>query len=496
MYSRTYDAQRFSPLEFVNRRNVSQLKTAWTKEMPNGQPREHPHRLSGRDVSRPAGRVGLARSNATNGDAALGIQARHDAGVADEDARDLSRPGLLRRAGRLHRRARRGDRQSAVGNEDRRRHDVGPGRHRRQSAHRPHVRGDAEELLHLGARRADRRRKPGSSTPPPETTTRAARAGAARRKTSGSRRRGDCRATTIRSLKLIYWGVANPTPNTRMDTARRQVRRDSVHRAGRSVQQLDAGASIRRRASWSWYYQHLPGDDWDEDYTHERTLLRTAVRPDPKFVKWINPDIRRGEQRDVAVMVGEGGGIFALDRRNGQFLWANPFPFDAPNFLISNVDGKTGKVTINKDLVFTRPGRAPRHLLLEHAQLLADGVPSASERAVRAVGRQLPRHDVGHSRATDGKPAVHEKRAESRAKAVKPEEFGGLAKINMETGEIQHIYKGRAPGQRRRAGDGRRPRVLGRSRRQVPGVRRRRPARFCGKRRSADRSTTARSPTR
>ena len=27
-----------------------------------------------------------------------------------------------------------------------------------------------------------------------------------------------------------------------------------------------------------WYYQHLPGDDWDEDYTHERTLLRTAVR--------------------------------------------------------------------------------------------------------------------------------------------------------------------------------------------------------------------------
>ena len=36
MYSRTYDAQRFSPLEFVNRRNVSQLKTAWTKEMGTG----------------------------------------------------------------------------------------------------------------------------------------------------------------------------------------------------------------------------------------------------------------------------------------------------------------------------------------------------------------------------------------------------------------------------------------------------------------------------
>ena len=36
MYSRTYDAQRFSPLEFINRRNVSQLKTAWTRPMANG----------------------------------------------------------------------------------------------------------------------------------------------------------------------------------------------------------------------------------------------------------------------------------------------------------------------------------------------------------------------------------------------------------------------------------------------------------------------------
>ena len=93
-------------------------------------------------------------------------------------------------------------------------------------------------------------------------------------------------------------------------------------------------------------------------------------------MKWINPGVRRGEQRDVAVMVGEGGGIFALDRRNGQFLWASPFPFDAPNFLISNVDGKTGKVYAQSGPAVPRPGRASRHLLLEHAQLLADGVSS------------------------------------------------------------------------------------------------------------------------
>ena len=106
----------------------------------------------------------------------------------------------------------------------------------------------------------------------------------------------------------------------------------------------------------SWYFQHLPGDDWDQDYTNERILLRTKVSPDPKFVKWMNPDIPRGQERDIVVNVGEGGGIFALDRATGQFLWANPFPYDDPNFLISNIDGKTGKTTINWDVVLKAPG--------------------------------------------------------------------------------------------------------------------------------------------
>ena len=60
-------------------------------------------------------------------------------------------------------------------------------------------------------------------------------------------------------------------------------------------------------------------------------------------------------QRDVALMVGEGGGMFALDRATGQFLWASPFPFDTPNFLISNIDGKTGRVELNKNVMFRGP---------------------------------------------------------------------------------------------------------------------------------------------
>src|SRR4029453_17745947 len=114
----------------------------------------------------------------------------------------------------------------------------------------------------------------------------------------------------------------------------------------------------------AWYYQHLPGDDWDQDYTNERILLRTAVNPDPKFVKWFNPDVQRNQPRDVAVNVGEGGGLFVLDRQTGQFLWATPFPYDTPEFHISSIDPATGVVTINRNNMFEKEG--DRHVNCFH----------------------------------------------------------------------------------------------------------------------------------
>src|SRR5271169_818251 len=37
MYSRTYDAQRFSPLRQITRENVGQLRMAWSRGLPSGQ---------------------------------------------------------------------------------------------------------------------------------------------------------------------------------------------------------------------------------------------------------------------------------------------------------------------------------------------------------------------------------------------------------------------------------------------------------------------------
>ena len=45
-------------------------------------------------------------------------------------------------------------------------------------------------------------------------------------------------------------------------------------------------------------------------------------------MKWINPTVRKGVERDVAITVGEGGGMWLNDRDTGEFLWAMPFPSD------------------------------------------------------------------------------------------------------------------------------------------------------------------------
>src|SRR6185295_5500760 len=128
----------------------------------------------------------------------------------------------------------------------------------------------------------------------------------------------------------------NPTPNTR--AARHGGNSNAIGMSAPADLYSNSTVALNpENGKLAWYFQHLPGDDWDQDYTNERILIRTAVSPDSKFVKWINPDVPRGQQRNISVNVGEGGGLFALDRDSGQFLWGTPFPYDAPQFLISNI---------------------------------------------------------------------------------------------------------------------------------------------------------------
>jgi alcohol dehydrogenase (cytochrome c) len=240
--------------------------------------------------------------------------------------------------------------------------------------------------------------------------------------------------------RLVIWGVANPMPNTRADRHGGNPNAVPTH----SPSDLYSNSTIAlnpETGKLAWYFQHLPGDDWDLDFTNERTLIRTAFNPDPKFVKWINPDARRGEQRDMSVMVGEGGGIFVNDRATGQFLWATPFPFDTPNFLIKDIDGKTGRVYANDAVMFKGPGE--RHVVC--AWNTRSYWPTAYHPGLNSLYVPYVDNCLDMTSASaDGK--VRERRVGIPRPGSNPETWVGLAKINMSTGEIQHLLKQRAPG--------------------------------------------------
>jgi len=244
--------------------------------------------------------------------------------------------------------------------------------------------------------------------------------------------------------KLVIWGVANPMPNTRM--ARHSGRADAVSRTSPSDLYSNSTVALDpETGKLAWYFQHLPGDDWDQDYTNERILIRTAVNPDPASIKWINPDVRRNEQRNISVNVGEGGGLFALDRDNGQFLWATPFPYDNPQFQISNIDGKTGKSAINRDVVLKEPGE--RHVICAYntkSYWPMSYHPAKNSMYIPYVDNCLDM--TAAAPAANGQPATPERRTATQRPGSDPNKFGGLAKVNMSTGKIERIYEGKAPG--------------------------------------------------
>src|SRR5690606_16959867 len=94
--------------------------------------------------------------------------------------------------------------------------------------------------------------------------------------------------------RRFYWGIANPMPD------QRRVRHGNPDGTAYSTpSDLYSNSTVAldpATGAVDWYFQHLPGDDWDLDATHERTLLRTPLAPDPEHVKWINPAISPGEE--------------------------------------------------------------------------------------------------------------------------------------------------------------------------------------------------------
>ena len=145
-------------------------------------------------------------------------------------------------------------------------------------------------------------------------------------------------------LNLVYIGtsVTSPAPKFLLGGT------DKTHLYHNSTLALDADTG-----DIVWHYQHM-NDHWDLDHPFERLLLDTVVAPDPATVPWINPRLRSGEVRKVITGIpGKTGIVYTLDRATGEFLWATP---TVAQNVITDIDGATGAVSLNAELVFEREG--------------------------------------------------------------------------------------------------------------------------------------------
>ena len=448
MLSRTYDEQRFSPLNQINRQNVSQLRMVWTRGMTPGTQETIPLVYRGVLYVASPGAV-IQALDATNGDLLWEYQrvfpdggksmapgARTKALAIFEDLIFYTAPdgylvALDARTGKLRWETKVHDYASGAlhtsgpivvegkvitGRSCRTRescfiaaHDALTGKEVWKFYTTPapgEPGGDSWGGLPIEKRNASTWGLPGSYDP-------------------------------VR--KLIYWGTANPRPYTRL------ARHGSVDAVSRSAPaDLYSNSTLALHAETgklAWYYQHLPGDDWDADHTHERILIRTPVNPDPKEVKWISPKIRRGQERDVSVSVGEPGGIWALDRGTGEFLWATPFPYDVPEFHISHIDVETGKTFLNWDKVFKKDG--DRSLICYHNT--RGYWPTAYHPGTNSIYVPFTNSCLDMAAQTD-RPDGFSTRVGIQRPGTDPNKFAGLAKVNMATGQIHRFYTSPFPG--------------------------------------------------
>lgn len=239
--------------------------------------------------------------------------------------------------------------------------------------------------------------------------------------------------------RLIYWGTANPQPYTRLSrhgTASGTSRTAPADLYSNSTIALDPDTG-----ELAWYYQHLPGDDWDADHTHERVLVRTTLQPDPSEAKWINPRLRPGEQRDVVVHIGEGGGMWVLDQETGEFLWARPFPADVPEFNISNINVETGSTEINWDNVF----KEDKQTVLTCYHNTRSYWPMAYHPLTNSV--YVAFHDYCLEMTSDlSSMTGYTNRSGVLRPGVDPDQAHALAKVNLSTGKMTRLYESGVPG--------------------------------------------------
>jgi alcohol dehydrogenase (cytochrome c) len=99
-------------------------------------------------------------------------------------------------------------------------------------------------------------------------------------------------------LNLTYWGTGSPSPWSTI--TRGTFGADSLYVDSTVALNPDTGKLV-------WYYQHVPHDPYDQDYAFERIIVPVTVR---------------GERHKAVITVGKPGIFEAMDAATGKFLFA------------------------------------------------------------------------------------------------------------------------------------------------------------------------------
>ncbi len=452
MLSRTYDNQRFSPLKEINQQNVGQLRMAWSRGIGPGTQETTPLVHDGiMYVANPKGIVQAL--DATNGDLIweykrtmpddvedyIGIERTRNLALRGDKLFYASPEGFMvalgLQDGELHWETQAHDYKlateytsgpSVAGDKviTGRNCDAGPDG-RKNCFIAAHDATTGKEVWRFNVAAGDG--EPGSDTWGSKSDS----------SRTCSPWGNPSSYDPVRNL--VYWGVANPSPHTRY------VRHDGkpFDVPLTTPSELYCNSTLALDADTgklAWYYQHIPADDWDSDWTQERVLFTSKFDPDPKAVKWFNPTVKRGEQRDMVATVGEPGGLWVMDRGTGEFLWGIPFPStDTPLFHIAEVDGTTGKTTIARSSVLTEDKQ--QHTLC--FSNVKGYYPMAYHPGENAL--YIPYHEECFIRTgAFGTENGHNRKSIIR-EGVDPNAWTGIAKVNMETGKLEKFHAQRYP---------------------------------------------------
>jgi alcohol dehydrogenase (cytochrome c) len=218
-------------------------------------------------------------------------------------------------------------------------------------------------------------------------------------------------------LNLVYMGTGVPGPYPSVVHGREAG--DALYSNSTLAIDADTGRLV-------WYYQHLPGDDWDLDHIGERILVDARIAPSDS-VAWPNPGVDPSQTRRVLWTAGKGGIQFVLDRVTGEFLWASPILHQNAVTHVS----PDGRVTANAALRH----RAVGHTVVVGQRAAKGWWPGTYSPRTGAVYQPLHNSWTEQTALAWDGLGLGARRVSIRA-PVYPESLGIVKGVSVSTGEV------------------------------------------------------------